>query len=216
MRCARCWAGRRRRALRVMGLRVGAMGCRARTRHHCASPASECCVQRDRHVRVLLLASCVQGCVAVASDKAFRSAAAARARGLACARPPAPPSTPRRAAAGASRPRGSLRFSVPQGSAECASCARGGLAAVPGRDPYGAGNLRALRCSASLRGPIRVTRHPWLVLSSSRRHVFAREPRRALEAKRPAPRGNQPWMAGSYTRGPLSVRFQEVVPSRPG
>jgi hypothetical protein len=56
-------------------------------------------VQRDRGVSLLLLPSCVRGLVVAASDEAFRSAAAARAGDLACARPPAPPSTPRRAAA---------------------------------------------------------------------------------------------------------------------
>jgi len=109
-------------------------------------------VQRDRNVPILPLASCVRDCLAAASDKAFRAATAARAGDLACARPPAPPTHPRRSAArlpGARCPvllgHSGVRLRRILRLRERGS--------IRGPAPFGAGNLSALRCSADLRGP---------------------------------------------------------------
>jgi len=159
-------------------------------------------VQRDRHVAILPLASCVRGlrcrsaaCSATATSRScgWRLACGASDVGaLRAARPPrldlaagvlsarlfcrrkrqnvsrrcrgasrrpclckasctsnTPPAV-RRAPSWRAVPCASRS---PRESAECASCARGRLAAIPGRDPFGAETLGALRCSADLRGP---------------------------------------------------------------
>ena len=94
--------------------------------------------------RLVLAAGVLCPCFLVASDKAFRSAAAARAGGLACARPPAPPTHPRRSAHG-------LRCDVRQAAVRGLSA----RPAIPGRAFAGARQCHAYSplSPAMLSGP---------------------------------------------------------------
>jgi len=71
--------------------------------------------------------------------------------------------TPRRAAVAHPAHRSLALLGAAGVRLDGASCADAGLAHIPVRDPYRAGNLNPLRCSAALRGPGVQTRHPWLV-----------------------------------------------------